>query len=90
MKKSRQKFFGLKVDDSEDQRINSLLKEARITLVEHHLLQACISSSKDMHASRDKVNLQVRGFDIADIKYSDLHSGLWHCASQVVAGKALE
>ena len=76
------------MDEGENVKVEKLLKEARVTLVEHHLMQACIMSVDNVSGARDKVNLQVRGFDAAQIVSSDLHTGLWMCAARVVAGES--
>ena len=88
--KARWKFFNIPEDNALVAEIDGLLKNARVTLVEHHLMVSLLLSLTDARAGKDGVNAQVRGFEMSDIKPSDLHEALWACCNKVTSGDTLE
>ena len=77
------------LDEGLEAEIEGMLKTARLSYVEQKLFEACETSLVDSQAAKEQINAQVRGFEMANIKASDLHRALWSCASEIVNGESL-
>ena len=87
--KTRYETYGVPEDTAFKARVLDVLKQSRITLIEHHLYKACVASYLKPKASIDAINLQVQGFSKADITILDLQPVVWESCSTITAGGKL-
>ena len=103
--KARFIFFQRTVPEEQASRVETLLHQARLTLVERYLFGACVTWTQKLtpeqlaedptqksqfSKAQDSINAQIKGFEQANIKPSEVCTPLWAFCNEILNGKELK